>query len=92
MSSQSGSVWQRAVIDRVEGALAVLLVGSAEEELTVPLAVLPFGAAPGDWLKVRLEGGKFQEAQLDLSETQQRRRRIRSKLDDLLDQRRRERR
>jgi hypothetical protein len=45
----------RAVIDRVvDGGTAVLLVGSDETELQVPVAALPDGAGEGDWVVLDL--------------------------------------
>lgn len=47
---------QRAVVDRIEGDLAVLLVGDREEEHHVPAARLPDGAGEGTWLLVSTAG------------------------------------
>ncbi len=45
----------RAVIDRiVDGRTAVLLVGSQEDLLHVPVEALPGGATEGDWLVLDL--------------------------------------
>ncbi|MEY3072745.1 MAG: hypothetical protein RLZZ353_941 [Actinomycetota bacterium] len=43
-----------AVLDRIEDGVAVLLVGPAEAEVTVPAAVLPTGAREGDWFRLGL--------------------------------------
>jgi len=44
-----------AVVDRIEdGRHAVLLVGEAEVELVVDVALLPEGAVEGDWLRLGL--------------------------------------
>ena len=44
-----------AVVDRIEGGRhAVLLVGEAEVELVVDVALLPDGTAEGDWLRISL--------------------------------------
>jgi len=72
---------EKAVIDRVEEGLAVLLVGAEERELVVPLARLPKGARAGDWLKVALMKGELASAELDPEETARRRARIQSKMD-----------
>lgn len=45
----------KAVVDRFEGDLAVLLVGEDETELVVPRSELPAGAAEGTWLRLGLE-------------------------------------
>jgi hypothetical protein len=42
-----------AVVDRiVDGLHAVLLIGEAEVEVHVDVALLPEGTAEGDWLRV----------------------------------------
>jgi len=44
-----------AVVDRIEdGRHAVLLVGEAEVELVVDVALLPEGTVEGDWLRLGL--------------------------------------
>ncbi len=45
----------RAVIDRFEGDLAVLLFGDEEIKVDVPRSLLPPGAKEGSWLTVSLE-------------------------------------
>jgi len=45
----------RAVIDRVEGKLAVLLVGGESTKLNVPLSLLPAGCKEGDVLNISFE-------------------------------------
>jgi hypothetical protein len=45
----------RAVIDRVEGELAVLLVGDESIKLNVPLSLLPAGCKEGDVLNISFE-------------------------------------
>jgi hypothetical protein len=46
----------RAVIDRVEGELAVLLLGDkGESKLNLPLSLLPEGCREGDVLNVSFE-------------------------------------
>jgi hypothetical protein len=45
----------KAVIDRVEGELAVLLQGSESIKLNLPLSQLPDGCREGDVLNVSFE-------------------------------------
>ncbi len=45
----------KAVIDRLEGDLAVLLFGEEEIKVDFPLALLPHGVKEGSWLKVSFE-------------------------------------
>jgi hypothetical protein len=45
----------KAVVDRIEGELAVLLLGDKEVKLDVALAELPSGTKEGSWLKVKFE-------------------------------------
>ncbi len=62
---------EAAVIDRIEeGRLAVLLVGSDERELIVPIEDLPPEAKAGHWLRVRLEDDRLVHAQIDPQQTQ----------------------
>lgn len=75
---------ERAVVDRVEEGLAVLLIGDEEHELTVPIEELPEGASPGVWLRVTLENGALTDAEVDAETTQARRARIHEKMQRLL--------
>jgi len=46
----------KAVIDRVEGELAVLLLGNKGEfRLNIPLSLLPAGCKEGDVLNISIE-------------------------------------
>lgn len=72
---------ERAVIDRIDEGLAVLLVGDEERQIVVPLAKLPTGVGPGDWLRVTLEGGQVVQAVPDAGETARRKARIQTKMD-----------
>lgn len=65
----------RAVIDRFEGDLAVVLVGDEEYRLDVPRRFLPRGAREGDVLALRWE--------IDRRETEARRERVRSLIEEL---------
>lgn len=65
----------RAVIDRFEGDLAVVLVGDEEYRLDVPRRFLPPGAREGDVLALGWE--------IDRRETEARRERVRGLIDEL---------
>lgn len=65
----------RAVIDRFEGDLAVVLVGEEEYRLDVPRRFLPRGAREGDVLVLRWE--------IDRRETEARREKVRSLIEEL---------
>ena len=67
---------QKAVIDRFEGNLAVLLVGEGETKLDVPRASLPKKAKEGDWLRGEIAEGKVVSAEIDAEETAKRKDRI----------------
>jgi hypothetical protein len=56
MSEAPGEVpGDAAVVDRIEdGSRAVLLVGEAEVEVIVDVALLPAGTREGDWLRIGL--------------------------------------
>jgi hypothetical protein len=70
----------KAVIDRFEDDLAVLLVGEEEEQLVVPRTSLPNGAKEGDWLQVEVEDDHLVSAVVDLDETTAAKERIAEKL------------
>jgi hypothetical protein len=78
---------EQAVVDRVEGDLAVLLVGADEQELLVPIRDLPKGSGPGVWLKVTIEGNSLKQAEVDWETTRTRQARIQVKMDRLLGKR-----
>jgi DUF3006 family protein len=69
-----------AVIDRFEGAIAVLLVGSAQRVVDVPRERLPVGVEAGQWLQVQLEGDVVMHAAPDRDATEDARQRIQEKL------------
>lgn len=72
------------MVDRiVDEAHAVLLVGTEERELVVPLEELPEGTQAGHWLRVRLEGERVTEATIDQEATEEVRDRIAEKLERL---------
>jgi hypothetical protein len=45
----------KAVIDRIEGELAVLLLGAEGTKLNIPLSLLPDGCKEGDVLNMSFE-------------------------------------
>jgi hypothetical protein len=73
----------RAVVDRIEGDLAVLLVGDDEREIHVAVAALPEGAEEGSWLRVRVDGDEVEVVELDPDATRAQRDRIDGKLERL---------
>ena len=75
---------ERAVIDRVEDGLAVLLVGTDEKEVVVRLRDLPEGSGPGVWLRVNLDGERLTHAEVDSETTRVRKSRIQQTLNRLL--------
>ena len=74
---------ETAVIDRFEGDIAVLLVGSERRVLDVPRDALPMGAREGMWLKVEIDNGMLKRVELDEEATEAARQRIQEKLDRL---------
>jgi hypothetical protein len=74
---------ESAVIDRFEGEVAVLLVGTTRQPLDVPRAQLPEHAAPGQWLQIAVENGRVVHAELDPAATKAAQRRIQDKLERL---------
>lgn len=65
----------KAVVDRIEGSLAVVLCGDREIRVDIPLELLPARVEEGDWLTLRFEAAP--------GLTADRRQRIRELLDRL---------
>ncbi|CAN5839014.1 hypothetical protein BH23ACT5_BH23ACT5_21170 [soil metagenome] len=53
----------KAVVDRMEGDLAVLLVNDSEAELHVPMHYLPPGTKAGAWLRISFRADPAGEAE-----------------------------
>ena len=73
----------KAVVDRFEGELAVLLLNDGQEQLVVPRKSLPPGTKAGHWLQVEIDNGKMISAVIDEEETARASQRIAEKLDRL---------
>jgi hypothetical protein len=73
----------KAVIDRFEGDLAVLILEGSQERVNVPRGALPKGSKDGSWLQVEIEDGQVRKAVLDEEETDRARKRIAEKLEKL---------
>ena len=71
---------ESAVIDRFEGHLAVLLVGTDRRIVDVPRDRLPSGVQAGQWLRVQLDADALLHAELDMDATETARQRIQDKL------------
>ncbi len=65
----------KAVIDRFEGDMAIVLFGNEEIKVDIPKELLPEGVKEGSWLNVNLD--------LDIEETTAREDRIKAKLEKL---------
>jgi hypothetical protein len=75
-----GEHLDKAVIDRFEGSVAVLLVGDDRRRIDVARSVLPRGAREGSWLRVSVGRSEVFSAFLDKDETEAARKRITDKL------------
>jgi hypothetical protein len=73
----------KAVIDRFEGDLAVLILEGSQARVNVPRASLPKKSQEGSWLQVEIEDGEVRKALLDEAETARTRQRIDEKLERL---------
>lgn len=60
---------EKAVVDRIIGDKAVLLIGEKEEERVVPLSALPQGAKEGSWLQLKTQDYLFESFELDRETT-----------------------
>ena len=65
----------RAVVDRIEGRMVVLLVGDEQHRVTVPRSFLPKDAAEGAVVRILIE--------VDPAATEDARRRIQNTIDRL---------
>jgi hypothetical protein len=74
---------EKAVIDRFEGELAVLLVGEEQRLVNVPMTSLPEDATEGAWLQVELDGNSLVGAEIDVAQTERARQRVMEKLERL---------
>jgi hypothetical protein len=72
---------EKAVIDRFEGKLAVLMVG--EKPVNVLRSALPEGVKEGDWLEVEFKNEKLVSAKVDAGEKEKMKARISEKLEKL---------
>jgi hypothetical protein len=70
----------KAVVDRYEGAVAVLLVGAERRQVNVSRNHLPPDAREGSWLQVELVADSVVSAQLDTGEAEMARERVAEKL------------
>jgi len=70
----------KAMIDRFEGDLAVLLVGEEQDRLEVNKIMLPTGAKEGDWLQVEVKDDRVFSATADPEGTADAKNRILDKL------------
>lgn len=71
---------EKAVIDRFEEDMAILLVGEKERQVVVSRKNLPAGARESQWLKIELDGEKLVSALIDEKETANVKQRIAEKL------------
>jgi hypothetical protein len=74
---------EQAVLDRFEGEIAVLLIGTAQRPLDVPRSQLPPEAHEGQWLRLELSDGQLVRVEIDLEATEAARARIQEKLERL---------
>jgi hypothetical protein len=74
---------EKAVIDRFEEDIAVLIVGVDERRMEVHRKQLPKNAKEGQWLQVEIENGVIGSASIDEEETAKVKQRIAGKLERL---------
>jgi len=73
----------KAVIDRFEGDLAVLILEGSQERLNVARELLPKKSREGSWLQVEMEDGEVRKAVIDEEQTARAKERIEKKLERL---------
>ncbi|EZH67066.1 hypothetical protein DH09_03770 [Bacillaceae bacterium JMAK1] len=76
-------ITERAVLDRIEDGIAVILVGKNEEEYHVKATELPEGATDGTILDVQATSGKIQDMTINHEETADQKARISAKMNQL---------
>ena len=74
---------KRAVIDRIETDMAVLLIGEEQQQFDIPRQQLPSKATEGTWLLVELVANQLASVQIDKATTEMTHRRIQKKLAQL---------
>ncbi|MFC2949757.1 DUF3006 domain-containing protein [Virgibacillus sediminis] len=77
------SVSVKAVVDRMEGEYAVILMENDEAEIVVPAADLPEGTRDGVWLDIELENGTLANVAIDYELTEEREQAARDMLERL---------
>ena len=70
----------KAVIDRFEGKLAILIVGDDERHMNVLRKLLPKQSREGSWLQVEIQNGEIISSVIDEEETANAKQRIAEKL------------
>jgi hypothetical protein len=65
----------RAVVDRIEGTMAVLLIGSEEHQAVVPRNLLPQDAGEGAVIRITID--------VDFAATEEAKRRVQDQIDRL---------
>jgi hypothetical protein len=73
----------KAVIDRFEGSVAILLLGDTAQRMEIDRKLLPKEAREGHWLEIEIRDGKVYRAELDQEETDKRKLSIAEKLERL---------
>ncbi|WP_227935368.1 DUF3006 domain-containing protein [Alkalihalobacillus deserti] len=74
----------KAVVDRiVDGKHAVLLVGDQEVEKVISSSKLPDSVTEGSWVKVEFNGDELVSIEADEKETNQTKKRIKTKMEIL---------
>jgi hypothetical protein len=71
---------EKAVVDRFEGAFAVLLIGENSRKVDIPRKMLPKGTKEGTWLQVEFEADTLKSAEIDPEEMAAAKKRIMDKL------------
>ncbi len=66
---------EQAIVDRIEGSYAVLLVGSKKRSVYFPLQLMPKGAQKGTVLLVEFDGKELVKVNIDNREIERRNKR-----------------
>ncbi len=61
---------EKAIVDRIEGSYAVLLIGSKKRSVYFPLQLMPKGAQKGTLLSVEFDGKELVKVTIDSSEAE----------------------
>jgi hypothetical protein len=74
---------KKAVIDRFEGNLAVIVLETNDKQMIYLKNNLPIGVKEGDWLLIEIQGDEIIKINIDIQAKENAKRRITRKMEKL---------